>query len=271
MVPSQPPASRTGVPTSPTTTVRAGPTTTVPPEPPVSGPWSPVPGAPWQWQLSGRVDESVAVPTYDVDLFETAAETVARLHAAGRHVICYVSVGTFEPQRPDAAKFPPTVLGHPLADFPDERWLDVRRLDVLEPLVSARFDVCRAKGFDAVEPDNVDAFANDSGFPISAADQAAFNRFVAGAAHTRGLSVGLKNDLGQIPLLVGDFDWALNEQCLQFGECAAYGPFIAAHKAVLHVEYTGDLATICQATTASGGFSSMLKHMSLDAFRQPCP
>ena len=41
-----------------------------------------------------------------------------------------------------------------------------------------------------------------------------YNRWLADQAHRRGLSVGLKNDLGQIPELLSQFDWAINEQCL---------------------------------------------------------
>ena len=36
------------------------------------------------------------------------------------------------------------------------------------------------------------------------------------------------------------FDWALNEQCYEYGECSAYtqaGSFISAGKAVFDVEY----------------------------------
>ena len=60
------------------------------------------------------------------------------------------------------------MLGKELDGWPGERWLDVRRWDVLEPILAARFDVCRQKGFDAVEPDNVDGYANESGFPLTA-------------------------------------------------------------------------------------------------------
>jgi hypothetical protein len=56
------------------------------------------------------------------------------------------------------------VVGKELPDWPGEHWLDVRRLDVLGPILERRLDLCRQKGFDAVEPDNVDAYANDSGF-----------------------------------------------------------------------------------------------------------
>jgi hypothetical protein len=49
------------------------------------------------------------------------------------------------------------VVGAPLEGWAGERWLDVRRLDLLGPILERRLDVCQAKGFDGVEFDNVDA------------------------------------------------------------------------------------------------------------------
>ena len=197
--------------------------------------WQPPQQVDWQWQLTGAIDLSVDASVFDVDLFDVTKATVDAIHAKGAKAICYVSVGTFEPWRPDAASFPAAVKGKPLGDFPDETWLDIRRLDVLGPIMEARFDLCKAKGFDGVEPDNVDGYTNKSGFPLTAADQLKFNKFLATAAHARGLSVGLKNDLDQINELVGAFDWALNEQCFQYQECGLLRPFTDAGKAVFTV------------------------------------
>ena len=120
---------------------------------------------------------------------------------------------------------PAGVVGKRLADWPQERWLDVRRFDVLRPWIERRLDLCRAKGFDAVEADNVDAYANASGFPLTADDQLRFNRFLAAAAHERGLAIALKNDLDQVAALEPDFDLAVVEQCFQYRECDRLEPF----------------------------------------------
>ena len=70
--------------------------------------------------------------------------------------------------------------------------------------------------------------------------------------------------------LVGQFDWALNEQCFEYGECNALQPFVQAHKAVFNVEYNLATSSFCPQAKALG-FSSMRKHISLDAYRVPCP
>ncbi|MER7577219.1 endo alpha-1,4 polygalactosaminidase [Streptomyces sp. NPDC126514] len=230
--------------------------------------WQPRPGLAWQWQLDGPVDPSVDVPVYDIDGFENSAADVARLHRDGRKVICYVNVGAWEDFRPDREDFPASVRGRSNG-WKGERWLDIRRLSVLRPLMERRFDMCRDKGFDAVEPDLMEGYGNDTGFPLTARDQLRYNRMIADLAHRRGLSVGLKNDLPQIPQLVRHFDFAVNEECAQYDECGELKPFIAAGKAVFHVEYAEPAAAFCPDSRRLK-LSSMRKKPELGVWRAPC-
>jgi hypothetical protein len=202
-------------------------------------------------------------------LFDNDAKVVTALHAAGRKAICYVDFGTWEDWRSDAALFPASVKGSSNG-WPGEKWLDVRQLSVLQPIMGTRLDLCKAKGFDAVEPDNIDGYENKTGFPLSYQDQITYNSWIASAAHARGLSVGLKNDVDQATDLVAKFDWALDEECSKYGECQALEPFVTAGKAVFEVEYSGDTTKFCPVTDALG-FNSMKKNLNLDAWRQPCP
>ncbi|MBF0170522.1 MAG: endo alpha-1,4 polygalactosaminidase [Nitrospinae bacterium] len=235
--------------------------------------WIPAPGTGWQWQLSGDIDTSFDVAVYDIDLFDADAATVASLKAAGRRVVCYLSAGSHEDWRPDAGLFPREVLGRAYDGWPGERWLDIRRIDLLAPILEARLDLCRDKGFDAVEPDNVDGYANATGFPLTADDQLAFNRWLAKAAHDRGLSIGLKNDPLQVSDLVGDFDWALTEDCGAERWCDAFAPFVAAGKAHFAAEYTDagiDFPAFCADATPKG-ISPILKDRELTAPLTLCP
>lgn len=229
--------------------------------------WQPKPGTTWQWQLTGTIDTSIDVMMYDVDLFETSNATISKLHADGRIVICYFSAGSYEAWRPDAGAFPSSVKGSKMDGW-DELWLDVRAQAVRD-IMSQRLDLAKSKGCDGVEPDNVDGFDNATGYPLTSADQLAYNKFLAAESHKRGLSVGLKNDLAQVKQLVSSFDWALNEECLTYNECNELLPFIQAQKAVFHVEYTGSKSSVCGPAKALG-FDSMLKHLDLDAWYDPC-
>jgi hypothetical protein len=239
------------------------------PEPvPCDGCFVPAVVTSWQIQLNGRLNKKKDVALYDIDLFDHDAGTVAELHAKGRKVACYFSAGSFENWRPDAAAFPAEVKGKGNG-WPGEKWLDIRRLDVLGPIIEARLDLCAAKGFDTADADNMDGYSNNTGLPLTAEDQLTFNVFVANAAHERGLSIALKNDLNQIPTLVDYFDWAVNEQCHQYDECDLLLPFSASGKSVMQIEYKGRKRKICPPAIARN-FNAIKKPLSLKAGGSLC-
>jgi hypothetical protein len=220
--------------------------------------------------LSSAPDPDTPFDFWLVDMFDTKASLVQDLHDAGGKVACYISAGSWEKWRPDADDFPDSVLGRGLAGWPGERWLDIRALDELTPIMGARLDLCVEKGFDSVDFDNVNGFRNPTGFPLRGRHQLAYNRWLANAAHERGLSVGLKNDGEQVDDLVDYFDFALVESCFQYNECDIYRPFPDAGKAVLEVEYKLKRSEFCpQAKELS--FNAMRKRLSLGAWRRPCP
>src|SRR4029077_10817729 len=197
--------------------------------------WHPKPTTrPWQWQLQGKIDTSIAAAVYDDDGFETPQRTVRELHRQGRRVVCYLDVGSWESYRPDAGRFPRSVIGRRYPGFPDERWLDVSRFRLFERPLKRRFTMCARKGFDAVEPDNLAGWEpeNKTGFQITRADQLRFNRWVARQVHDRGMAVALKNDGRQAHRLIHAFDFAIVEQCFQYHECGFYRPFAHNRKAV---------------------------------------
>jgi hypothetical protein len=239
--------------------------------------WYPPVGTSWQWQLTGLpVDLSFDVDMYDIDLFENEASSVAALHAQGCKVICYVSVGSWEDWRPDADQFPASVLGNDYEGWPGEKWLDIRQIDLLAPIMRARLDRCKAKGFDGIEPDNMDGYANDTGFPLTYQDQLDYNLWLAQEAHARGLSIGLKNDDEQVADLLPYFDWALTEDCFAQDWCDEVVPFVTAGKAVFAAEYTDEWSVnqfLSQVCPQAGmlGFNAVLKNRDLDAQRRACP
>ena len=236
--------------------------------------WHPIPGLTWQWHLSEPpVDTSVDAQVYDIDLFDNDASVVKTLHDQGRKVICYISVGSREDWRPDADQFPPQVLGKDYDGWPGEKWLDIRRIDQLAQIMQARLDLCKAKGFDAVEPDNIEISDNDTGFPITYADQLAYARWLADEVHARGLAIGLKNAADMVTDSLSIFDFAITEDCFDQGWCDQMLPFIAAGKPVFAAEYT-DTGVDFQAACAWGrehNVSFIQKNRILTAFRIACP
>jgi hypothetical protein len=254
------------------------PTTINPDIPPLlEGTWyRPAVGVSWQWQLSREVNTTYAAELYDIDLFDTPQATIDRLQAQNKRVICYFSAGSYEAYRPDAWQFHKEELGSAIDGFPDERWLDIRSANVIR-IMRHRLDLAHQKHCDGVEIDNVDGYSNDTGFNLTANDQLAFNRLMANEAHARGLSVALKNDLEQVVELVDYFDFSINEQCHEFGECDLLAAFIASGKPVLNAEYQSQLvrdaslrAQMCEASDRMQ-FSTLVLPVTLDdAFRLRC-
>lgn len=231
--------------------------------------WTPPPGTSWQIQFTGTIDTSVNAKAFDLDMFGTTKETIDKLHARGSKAICYFSGGSSETYRPDFSSFPSSVLGTTLGGYPDERWLDVRQLAILGPIMIARMDLAVQKGCDALDVDNMDGYTNNPGFPITYAQQLAYNKFIATEAHKRGLSIGLKNDLLQIKDLVDTYDFAINESCLSYSECYYMQPFIDRNKAVFAISYTGSQSSVCS-QAGSLNFDMLLKNKVLDGYRVSC-
>jgi hypothetical protein len=204
----------------------------------------------------------------ELDGFDTPASVVTALHALGKRAVCYIDVGTWENWRSDAKSFPRRVLGKPDQGWPDERWLDIRQQGVLLPIMAARFARCVKKGFDAIDPDNVDGYENTSGFPLTGAEQRSYDRAIASLAHRDGLAVALKSDPDQARALEPKFDFVVQEQCVQYAQCAELAPFVANHKAVFDIEYTTSLR-FC--SSLPSGFEGLAKHVSLDEWVRWCP
>ena len=233
--------------------------------------FQPGPNTTWQIQLSGALDTSFDVSMYELDLFALDAATAKRLHDQGRVITCYVSVGTAEPFRADYASFPSSALGNALFDYPDEHWLDERNLTV-RSLMAARFQLAASSGCDAVELSNLQAHGEASGFPLTRSDELDYARWLLGECHARGLAAGVSTSDDLVAPLVAEADWGVTEGCLTDGDCQAWQPFTDAGKAVLLIEYgTGSEAPTLCPQAAQLGYSLIIKHRELDAFRVGCP
>jgi endo-alpha-1,4-polygalactosaminidase (GH114 family) len=233
---------------------------------------------------------------FDIDLYEdgqvsgndhtvnTAA--VNAIHRRGGHAVCYLSAGTAENFRPDYGKYVQfdrthghSLIGKPFSGrFPNEYWLNLNnnrgQRDFILRQLAARTRKCANAGFDAVEFDNVETYAQPTrvtGWHVSAHTQLIFNTALAKMAHSNGLSVGLKNDLGQVPRLEPKFDFAINEQCFQYHECTnnpspGYKAFLRDGKPVFQVEYRIPPSSFCSDANRLGISSiKKAKNFSLNA------
>ena len=231
----------------------------------------PEPLTTWQIQLSDTLDTTVDARVYIVDV-DTPTSVIRTLHSAGRIVICYFSAGTMEDFRDDAPDFPADSLGTRLPNYPDERFVDVRHATV-RAIMQDRLATAARAGCDGVHPSGLAAFGASTGFDFTRADQLAYNRWLASAAHNLGLSIGLVDgDASLSQELLADFDWRVVFSCLA-ANCAAAAPFVGARKAAFLIEYGDEtrVADVCPKAKDLGLSAIIKKNANLDAFRAGCP
>ena len=207
--------------------------------------WKPSQGPVWDIMLAGAVKPSDPylknVTVVDIDLFDNDAAKISQLKRnPAVRVICYFSAGSAEDWRPDYSQFPKSALGNDYDGWPGEKWLDIRNPTV-RAIMKKRIEMAKAKGCDAVDPDNVDvaqASSSVSGIQgLTRTDGLAFVKFLADTAHSLDMAVGLKNYVEEIAALTPFVDFAINESCSKYGECSAYAPFTSLGKPVFAIAY----------------------------------
>ncbi|KAF2664109.1 hypothetical protein BT63DRAFT_101021 [Microthyrium microscopicum] len=230
------------------------------PAAPVSGPriggpvWKPQIGQKVQVILDRRVAQltqfSRVTPEqadiWDLDLFDTTKQTIDVLHANGKRVICYLSVGGSESWRPDFLTIPKSDLGDVMPKWKGERYLNLRSPTVWR-LMQDRIKMAYDKGCDGIDPDNVDPFNDDfergGGFtpPLTEADSVDYLRNLSAEAHYYGMAVGMKNAESILANVTDFIEFAVNEECATYSTdedgCMLYVPFLAKGKPVFHFEY----------------------------------
>ncbi|GII05414.1 endo alpha-1,4 polygalactosaminidase [Planobispora takensis] len=174
--------------------------------------------------------------------------------AAGRYNICYVNGLQTQPheigwwKRNHAA----LLLKRGGAYVEDEEWgelmFDIRtpaKRAALARIVGGWIGGCAAKGYDAVEIDNLDTFSRSGGL-IRKEHALAFAALLIRSAHAEGLAIAQKNSAGIAAAgRRAGFDFAVAEECGRYDECGAYVRVYGAD--VIVVEYRrADFAETCE-------------------------
>lgn len=129
----------------------------------------------------------------------------------------------------------------------DEMLLDVstpQKREAIAGIADGWFADCAAKGFKAIEIDNLDTYSR-SGGRLREDDCVAMERLFADKAHARGLAIGQKNSaeiVGRKSEMATDF--AVVEECNRYDECSDYTAGYGAY--VYVIEYRDqDLTAAC--------------------------
>jgi len=216
----------------------------------------------------GMTSTCYAYATAPCPLTDGPTETsVNSIHAANAHAICYVDVGTDETWRSDTTEFSSSEIGGPLSGWPDEYFINVNDwstpvssgYETLQTIMTNRFALCKAEGFDAIEADNVDAYTDGNldlpgGATITMAGDEQYVQELAQTAHSMGLAYFLKNEINGDSFItneVGNVDGEIVEQCWQYQECSALDVFVQDGKPIMNVEYDSPSeSTLCSEANA---------------------
>lgn len=188
----------------------------------------------------------------------------------GRYSICYVNA--FQTQPADNAWWQGQHRSLLLTDsdgryvedpdWPGELLLDISTPDrraELAAVVGGWIAECAARGFQAVEPDNLDSFTRSAG-RLSQPDAVAFARLLVRSAHSHGLSIGQKNtpQLTRAGHTDIGFDFAVAEECAVYDECDGY--LSGYDDQVYEIEYTdnGGFPNYTAACSALGSTISII-------------
>ncbi|GAA0464189.1 hypothetical protein Ade02nite_31100 [Paractinoplanes deccanensis] len=185
----------------------------------------------FDYQLGGAYEPAAGVRIVDRD--RTAAAV------PGVYGICYVNAFQTQPGENGwwRREHPDLVLRVADPDWPGEFLLDIStaaKRQALAEIVEGWFGDCAAKGFRAVEPDNLDSYTR-SGGRLAEGDALAYGRLLVEKAHTAGLAIGQKNAAEVDGRALG-FDFAVTEECAVHDECGAY--LDAYGNQVYEIEYT---------------------------------
>lgn len=193
----------------------------------------------FDYQLGGAYPPSPGVTVVTRDRSDAPA--------SGIYSICYVNAYQTQPDA-DAwwrAEHSPLLLrdahGHEVTDpgWPGEILLDTRSRttrSALARIVGDWIADCGRRGFQAVEPDNLDSWTRSRAL-LTMAGNVALARLLVAQAHSAGLAIAQKNavELAGSRRSIG-FDFAVSEECQVYDECGAY---LAAYgREVYEIEYS---------------------------------
>jgi hypothetical protein len=168
-----------------------------------------------------------------------------RAQPAGDYAVCYVNA--FQSQPDDHWPRSLVLRSFPDPDWPGEYAIDIstgaRRARAVRH-VERRLRRCAAKGFQAVEYDNLDSWTRYPQAPFHRSDSIAYAKRLIRTAHRHGLAAAQKNTVELNGARLG-FDFAIAEECGRWRECAGYKRMYGQH--VLAIEYRRrDLRRTCK-------------------------
>lgn len=228
---------------------------------------SPPPGAAvFDYQIGGAYHPERGVRIVDRDRTDSPAP--------GYYNICYINAFQTQPdeRRWWVAHHPNLLLRNGTGgfltdpDWPGEYILNTstaaRRTSIAR-IVGGWIDGCARKGFDAVEPDNLDSWTRTGvNHRLTRADNLDLATRLARRAHEDGLAIGQKNtvEVSRVGRTQVHFDFAIAEECQVYSECGGYRTYYGSR--VYEIEYRRS-AYRAACASRSGKISIILRDLDV--------
>jgi hypothetical protein len=202
----------------------------------------------FDYQIGGVYTPLASVAVVDRDWHESPAPAV--------YNICYVNAFQTQPEEATwwHTNHPELLLTENGAEVTDPNWpgeivLDTStatKREAIAAIVGGWMDACKAHGFLAVEPDNLDSWTRSNDL-LTQADNVEMAKLLADRAHAAGLAIAQKNTSELLPYRTEiGFDFAIVEECQPWGDCDAFTTAYGARW--YEVEYSAkDFQDACQA------------------------
>ncbi|KAF8179341.1 glycoside hydrolase family 114 protein [Mycena galopus ATCC 62051] len=152
-------------------------------------------------------------------------------------------------------------------DWPGEYFLDTRtdaNRQAIAVILNGWIDGCETKGFNAIEPDNLDTFTRSDGL-LTAADNLALAKLFTAYAHSVGMAVAQKNagsELGSSGKSTAGFDFAVAEECQEYKECNSYTDVYGNN--MIEIEYTDNGISVWNAACKARGAKISVIYRDVD-------
>lgn len=172
---------------------------------------------------------------------DTPVNVIKKWKDSNYHVSAYVSTGSFENWRSDAKDFPEKTIGCNYDGWPGEKWIEIYHWERLKPVMTARFEMCKKKGFEMIEIDNCECASHSIKLKNNKSEQnkysIAYHTWLAQLAHKLDMLIAWKNTLWLIPYIVDIFDACFNEEAIYYKETEKLEHFYKKNKPVWVFEY----------------------------------
>lgn len=227
---------------------------------PATAATNPPAGAGFDYQIGGSYETAAGAAIVDRDWHESPDPT--------RYSICYVNAFQAQPEdlRWWRRRHGALLLSRRGRLVMDTAWnealLDTstaRKRRRLVQIQSRAVRTCAARGYQAVEFDNLDSYSR-SRRALSIKANLTFAAMLTKVAHRYGLAVAQKNavELGSRGKRFAHFDFAIAEECQRYDECDAYESVYGT--SFIEVEYSdSDSALFARACALRGSRISVVR------------